>query len=1461
MIGRIPGVRGLCGVVLLAHALTVLAATADNSAAQASLAAPENRVTVLQRGSRPTTFISADRARPIPVNSLSARPDARALAFLRDNRSLLVGSSLPLQLKTLRVDESDLVGINHVRVQQQHSGIPIRGAEAMVHLTDAGVTAVNSRLVSIDAAFNTTPAFSSVDSVQAARRLIVQQYGPVNATFSDPVLEIIDPAIYPITASTAVLSWFIEATGNALRERIWINAWTGAVVFNFSQLTDARNRLTYNAGNSSTLPATPARIEGQAATGDAEVDNAHDYAGDFYNYFLAIHGRDSYNSRGATIESVARACRQSLPCPMENAYWDGFRIYLGAGYGVDDVVAHELSHAVIEYSANLDYLNMSGALNESYADIFGEAIDLWNGRGTDTSNMRWLLGEDLARYRGVGLRHLYDPAARGQPARVSDTGYICDPRVDSGGVHINSGVPNHAFALMADGGTYNGYTINGIGIDKASAIQYRALTVYLQKTSQFIDNVNALIQACTDLIGATPVTHDDCSQVKKAVLAVEMTTSPCPRGATPPAPPPVAPAPLTAAAGQCPTGQVVLPVFADNFEDPVSGNWVTGAIDGANHWLGGTGVPAIYTTGKTAGGIYSLHGTAAGSAGDSYVQMNQDLMLPPQAQAYFESAYDLDAGFDGGVLEYSIDAGGTWADAGALFSAGRNYDGGLANGMNNPLGGRRAYTGHADTYAGTRVNLSALAGQNVRFRFRFATDRSVAAPGWWIDNFSVFTCLQVSPGIEITPLNGLITTELGGKATFTVRLKSPPTAPVMIGFSTSNAAEGAVAPASVTFSSANWNSLQSVTVTGVDDAIDDGDVIYTVLSANASSADPEFNGMDVPDVLVTNADNDGAGIAATPASGLLTNESGASASFTLKLQTQPVADVTINLSVDKPDEVVLSTLSLTFNATNWNTPRTVYVSGVDDPTIDPATPFAISLVVISKDPKYFSLTTPVITGTNADNDFAGAVVMPDTGLTTSELGTTAAFTIRLKTAPQSSVTIGLNSDNVAEGTVLPSAVVFDSVNWNTPQTVAIVGVNDATADGNVTYRIITAAASSQDTNYNGLSIPDVTVTNIDDEQPNIIIEAPYPLVTGEAGIKGNFSVVLTSRPIANVEFKLSSNLPTEGQLGVTSILFNSSNWNIPQTITVTGIDDSLTDGDVAYAIVTGEVVSSDASYAGMNAPDIAAVNRDDDIPDFIFNLPTSMQTTESGGAAKFTIALLIKPIANVSLRLSSSDMSEGVVSPAAITFTTVNWNTPQMVTVTGVNDLDVDKAVDYDVVVDASFSIDANYRKLVPRRIQVTNIDDENSTQPQAGEPSSIIIAPRLNLLTSEDGGIATFTVKLSRAPSNSVDIPIRSGNTAEGRVQPSNLVFDATNWSVPQTVTVVGRDDDVVDGHKNYAVIVESPLSDDMGYSSLSQVSVTITNKDNDRADVASAGGALGPWMLLMWLGIAVCRGRRATR
>jgi hypothetical protein len=565
-------------------------------------------------------------------------------------------------------------------------------------------------------------------------------------------------------------------------------------------------------------------------------------------------------------------------------------------------------------------------------------------------------------------------------------------------------------------------------------------------------------------------------------------------------------------------------------------------------------------------------------------------------------------------------------------------------------------------------------------------------------------------GVTVTAAPGLSTTEAGGTATFTIRLTVAPIAPVTIDLTSNDPTEGTVAPASITFTSANWNAPQTITVTGVDDQVQDGNQPYGIITSNTISTDPGYNGLVVSNVSVTNIDNDTAGVTVTAASNLTTAEGvvGHSNTFSIVLNSEPTQDVTISLSSSDLSEGTVAPAIVTFTAINWNAPRIITVTGVDDFVADGDQPYTIQTsAAVSGDPNYSGLVVADVAITNIDNDSAGVTIAPTVGLITTEAGGTAKFTIVLNSQPTANVSINLSSSDLSEGTVAPGSVTFTPSNWSAPQTVTVTGVDDLVTDGDQPFTVVTSAASSGDPGYHRRPVPDVSVANIDNDAAGVIIFPSTGLTTGEAGGVALFTVTLTAQPTASVTIPLSSSDTSEGTVSPASLLFTPANWNIPQPVTVTGVDDTLQDGNQPYFVVTGAAVSADSWYSGLNPPDAALTNIDDDSPGITITYTSSPTTTEAGGTATFSVVLNTIPTAPVTLPLESSNPFEGTMLPTTITFTAANWNVPRTVTVTGIDDLIDDGDQPYLIITHPLVSADPGYSGLDPADLSLQNIDDD----------------------------------------------------------------------------------------------------------------------------------------------------------
>lgn len=243
------------------------------------------------------------------------------------------------------------------------------------------------------------------------------------------------------------------------------------------------------------------------------------------------------------------------------------------------------------------------------------------------------------------------------------------------------------------------------------------------------------------------------------------------------------------------------------------------------------------------------------------------------------------------------------------------------------------------------------------------------------------------------------------------------------------------------------------------------------------------------------------------------------------------------------------------------------------------------------------LNTSTITNVTIPTTVGVNVTAPIPAATTTETGGTVTFTVSLIVAPTADVIVPVSSSDTTEGTVsTTSPLTFTTTNWSTPQTVTVTGVNDSVDDNDVAYSVILGAATSSDSRYNGMNPADVSLTNQDDDTAGVTVSAPFGTATmeGDVTVTVTFTIRLNSQPTADVTIPFSSSDSTEGTVAPTSLLFTSLNWNESQTVTVTGVDDSVYDGNVAYTAVIGAATSVDATYNGQNPADVPLTNTDDD---------------------------------------------------------------------------------------------------------------------------------------------------------------------------------------------------------------------------------------------------------------------------
>ena len=429
-------------------------------------------------------------------------PDRVARTFFSSHGGLFGVTHQYEQLKLTGVS-TDEQGINHYRYQQMHQGLPVFGQQIAVHAKGNAITSVGGDLVP-----NIPHAEAKITSDHAFALATRSAVSSLRADEETVDLSKLKPM------GKEELGWFrtesgvprlayslVIGNGGDQKVQVFIDAQNGTQLDSWSMVHSAKLRETVHAKTNETLNET------SAPSVDEHMNKAHKNAGDVYDYYKEEYDRDSIDGKGMKMKSIV-----SYGTKYNNAFWNGSHMTYGDGDGVFfsplgdgvDVVGHEMTHGVTERTAGLQYRNQSGALNESFSDVFGNLIEKWvevkDGRAE--RDPKWLIGEEIftPAVEGDALRSMSAPgtayngipgnpnAKDKQPAHMKD--YNNTPG-DNGGVHTNSGIPNKAAYEI----------VMKIGADKLGEVWYRALTKYMTPTTKFDAAANFTVQAAIDLYG------------------------------------------------------------------------------------------------------------------------------------------------------------------------------------------------------------------------------------------------------------------------------------------------------------------------------------------------------------------------------------------------------------------------------------------------------------------------------------------------------------------------------------------------------------------------------------------------------------------------------------------------------------------------------------------------------------------------------------------------------------------------------------------------------------------------------------------------------------------------------------------------------------------------------------------------------------------------------------------------
>ncbi len=950
--------QGLC-LALLGAGLAAVPATLASQATAAPLQADNGLASQLHNQADGTvsikenaatgraSFVRATGAQgdllPNVAGDSAAKAATKADSFVDTYGALLGAGTGELVRKSV---SSSSVGWT-VSYAQVHGGIPVFGSAIKANIdADGNLTAVNG-YAAPDINVAKKPTFSAAEIGTRAVAFVTadpptSESGDSSADVTGLKAVNTQLVIYRIgfvkgEVGKNVLAWATEVTNGAIRDQLIYDASTGKILNRWSMANDALDRELREATGTPQAPIfTTVWTEGQPFPGTLNIDqqNLVNSSGESYWFFENVFDRDSYDGAGAKRITVNNDPR--INCP--NANWNGVTTNYCNGVTSDDVVAHEWGHAYTEYTSGLIYQYQSGALNESYSDVWGETLDLVNGRedegeafgtkrpdggcdptappkllmtitapasvagactpvaagfsepftttpvnatvvsaidaadaagpsttdgcstysntaavagnwafvdrgtctfqakvdkavaagatgiiignnvqglppspagtapdgffgvtvtqpdgtrfktagtasitvqaediSTRVASTRWLMGEKSTAFGGA-IRDMWTPTCYGDPGKVTDAEYNCDPGLtDHGGVHSNSGVPNHAYALAVDGGTYNGQTVAAMGLDKAAAIWWRAQTAYLTPSSNFTEFADALETSCTDLVGdpirqlttatnappvaATPVAAADCTALDKVITAAELRT------------------PVTACnykpvldkntPALCGDAFTTESVYKEDFEDGLAG-WTPSAqlVFGLGApWEASTTAPGTHP-GGVAYGPAPNEGQCDASPQDFSGRdsiASPAIAIPAAATQGLRLSFDhyvaTEGTVDGGNVKISINGGAYTAVPAAAYVFNKPTP--LltaAQGNTNPMQGEAAFSGtdggeSRGSWGTSHLDLAAAgvhAGDSISLRLDVGRDGCGGIDGWYVDNLQVTYCKAKSTAPSAT---------------------------------------------------------------------------------------------------------------------------------------------------------------------------------------------------------------------------------------------------------------------------------------------------------------------------------------------------------------------------------------------------------------------------------------------------------------------------------------------------------------------------------------------------------------------------------------------------------------------------------------------------------------------------------------------------------------------------------------
>lgn len=605
-------------------------------------------------------------------------------------------------------------------------------------------------------------------------------------------------------------------------------------------------------------------------------------------------------------------------------------------------------------------------------------------------------------------------------------------------------------------------------------------------------------------------------------------------------------------------------------------------------------------------------------------------------------------------------------------------------------------------------------------------DASITIAAAGVESVSLPITLEDPDELAFAPSLPSLVVEEGSSGTIDVALSAEPSEDVQVFVALDPADMASIAPATLTFTAANWSRAQTLTVAS------DQDLDTTSEAGSVQLRAPGVADLDLPLTVRDDDSLDGQRVefSNVPAEGFALAE-GADAQLGMNLRFQPASDVTVGIASSNP-AVAVDPQNVTFTPENFASAQQVTVRAVDDLNV---TSEVVTLTVSSAATPDQEIAVAV-----TDDDAQSAVVSP-AALTIAE-GDSATFAAHLAFEPSQPVTVSFTS--AGNVTISPASFTFDAGNYAAPQSIAVSALEDANLADE------TAQISVEGP---GVGSAAVSLTITDDDNQAIVASAPSLTLT--EGDSDTFDVSLAFEPASSVTVVAESSGP-EASVAPASLTFTTQNWNAAQTVTVSASQD---------ADIADESVDLTLSSAGL--PDVTVgttITDDDTLNASISRSSLSIAEGDAAGAS-FDVILTQQPASDVTVNLAVSDPAKASLNASSLTFTTSSWNVPQPVTVTAIDDANA---------VDEAVSVTVSASGLTSQTINVAIADDD-----------VLDLELSESALDVDEGDSGSFTAVLTAEPQGNVIVSFGRSDARLGTLSPTQVTFTSSNWNTAQTVTL----------------------------------------------------------------------------